>query len=176
MSLTALGRYAAVPDDVDHVGGVAGRSPEELKEDANKKIDEVRRDIVGSLTPWIPGDFVLVYGTLLTAWATVRESFPWLLIISAASAFTFVVLGAFSDTGFRTKAQRSGAVIRRLTARVIAGFFVSVIAAVTIPRSGWYDFGWFARNEQSWILTFSILVLAIVLVLKGLQKRNVLPV
>jgi hypothetical protein len=176
MALMSLGRYTAIAEEADHVGEVGGRDAEDVRKDANKKIDDVRKDILGSLTPWIPGDFVVVYGTLLTAWSNIRESFFWLLIISAVAAFTFVILGAFSETGFRTKRQRSKAVKQRLAARVTAGFLVSVFAAVTIPRSGWYDFDWFADNEQSCVLTAGIAVVAVVFVLKGLQKRRVLPI
>jgi hypothetical protein len=67
-----------------------------------KKVASAKSDVEKSLTPWIPGDFIVVYGTLLTAWpATIPSSFRWLLVIASASAVVFVLGGAFS-TGLKS--------------------------------------------------------------------------
>lgn len=171
MALVSLGRNVAVSERVRPVGSVGVKTAEEVREEANEKIDDARKGLLDTLAPWIPGDFVVTYGALLTAWSALRANFPWLLIISAASAFTYVVLGAFAETGFKNAADRSSKVKRKLLYRTIAGFGVSVCAAVAIPTSGWYDFGWFVRNELACIVTAGFLVVAVVFVLKGVQER-----
>lgn len=174
MSLTTLGRNAVLDEKLKTIAAapLSGSASAEAKAEAKQKIDEARKSIIDTLTPWIPGDFIVTYGIFLTAWESLRGSFVWLLIVATGAALTYVVLGAFSATGFKQPANSQlGTPWNRLAGRTIAGFVVSVYAAVAIPNSGWYDFKWFRDNELAWVLTASVLVIVPVYVLKGLQKR-----
>lgn len=172
VALSSLGRNTVIADRVQLVNLASLQGDEAAKKEAQDRIDNARKDILGALTPWIPGDFVVTYGILLTAWPDLRNSFTWLLIISALSAMVFVILGAFAESGFKPKLSRHAKL--RLLWRTVAGFAVSVYAAAAIPRSGWYDFEWFSKNEQACVLTAGVLTVAIVFILKGLQKRDVI--
>jgi len=167
MSLSSLGRNAVIAQSLGPVEG--GSDAAAVKAAANKKLAETRKSILDALTPWIPGDFVVTYGVLLTAWSEVRYSFEWMLLIAGVLALSFVVLGAFAESGFKavTKATR-----RKLYSRTIVGFFVSVIASIAIPKSGWYDFKHFTDNELSWLVTAGIGVGAVVMLLRGIQIRT----
>jgi hypothetical protein len=157
-----LGRTAMAADAFDEATGP-------VTEPADKeKVEAARKSLLDSLTPWIPGDFVISYGALLTAWARLRGSFPGLIIIAAASSGVFVYGAAFAETGFTTRKSRQW---KRLSIRTAVGAVVSVLAAVAIPNSGWYDFKAFVDNELSWIVTAGIIVTAVIFVLKGAQKR-----
>lgn len=170
MSLASIGRNAVLAERMTDMGEVGALTGDEVRERANKKLEAARTDILSRLTPWIPGDFVVAYGVLLTAWQGLQASFSWLLIVAALSAITFVLLGAFAETGFARPRDRSWKIVRQLALRTVIGFLVAVYASVAIPRSGWYDFAWFAQNEQSVILTASIAVVVVVFLLKGFQK------
>jgi hypothetical protein len=174
MSLASVGRNAVLADRVALVDDVGAKTAKEVKGEANDKLSDARKGLLNSLTPWIPGDFVVAYGTLLTAWEGLRASFVWLLIISAASAITFIVLGAFAATGFKGPKSATRKINRRLAVRTVIGFFVSIYAAFAIPRSGWYDFDWFSKNESAVVITAGVAVIIVVSVLKGLQKRGVI--
>jgi hypothetical protein len=137
--------------------------------EADEKIANARKDILAALTPWIPGDFVVTYGLLLTAWTSLRASFEWMLGIAAVLALVYVVLGAFAETGFKGIDNPTR---RKLFWRTVIGFLVSVLASIAIPSSGWYDIKHFADHELSWLLTATILVAAVVMLLKGVQKRT----
>ncbi|HYO60287.1 MAG TPA: hypothetical protein VEU29_00130, partial [Actinomycetota bacterium] len=144
----------------------------EAQAETEKKIEELRKSIIQTLTPWIPGDFVVTYGILITAWTSIESSFMWLLIIAAASALTYVVLGAFSVTGFKESDPAQARTLKnRLMMRTVAGFVVSVYAAVAIPGSGWHQFAVFRDNELAWLTTATVVVVVPVMLLKGLQKR-----
>lgn len=164
MSLMTVGRNTMIANRLQ-------MDETRLSAEEKAKIDETRQSLLKSLTPWIPGDFVVAYGALLTAWSALRGSFPWLVIVSIVSAVVFVFGAGFAETGFRKKSDRPWA---RLGIRTAAGAIVSIYAAVAIPNSGWYDFRWFVDNELSWVVTASIVVTAVVFVLKGLQKRGTL--
>jgi hypothetical protein len=171
MALISLGRNAMVAERADELPPVGGKTVNEVHNEANKKLEDARRGILDALTPWIPGDFVVTYGLLLTAWTEMRASFPWMLLVASLSAILFIVGGAFAETGFRRASDKSKKVRNRLLARTLLGFVVSVYASVAIPTSGWYDFKGFADNELAWVVTASVLVSFLVLLLKGFQKR-----
>ena len=141
---------------------------EEKDVERKKQLEEARKSLLEQLTPWIPGDFVITYGILLTAWTKVRNDFESLLLCSVGLAFGFVFLSAFAATGFTTARSRQW---RKLTARSVVGAVVSLIAAIAIPNSGWYDFKAFSENELAWVVTASALVVFVIFFLKGLQKR-----
>ena len=167
MSLVSIGRNAAIADQLrdihNDVRGVAS-------DDTRSKLDDARKNLLDSLTPWIPGDFVVTYGVLLTAWKGMRSSFAWLLIVAAVAAISYIVLGAFSVSGFRGPSG-SRAAMKGLAVRTVVGFGVSIYAAAAIPASGWYDFRWFSDNELACVVTASAGVAVVVSLLKGLQKR-----
>lgn len=167
MSLLSIGRNAAIADmlhDVhSDVHGVASTP-------TTDKLQDARKSLLQDLTPWIPGDFVVTYGVLLTAWSGMRASFGWLLVVAAAAAVTYVTLGAFAVTGF-TGSAGSPTAMRRLTVRTVVGFGVSVYTAVAIPNSGWYDFKWFADHELPCVVTAAAATIVVVSLLRGFQKR-----
>ncbi len=170
MALLSLGRNVAIA--AEHTSPViAGDNVDEVRDNAQKKIEDARKGLLATLTPWIPGDFVVTYGLLLSAWKGMQGSFLWLLIVSFASAFAFVVVGAFSITGFKCKADRSAKVVKQLAIRTLAGAGVSLYAAAAIPNSGWYYFGWFRDNELAWVVTAGIIVVPVTLILQGTQKK-----
>jgi hypothetical protein len=171
MALISLGRNVAVAARADEVPTATNASADSVREEANKKLEEARKSILDALTPWIPGDFIVAYGILLTAWTQLRASFLWMLVIAAACAVGFVIGGAFAETGFARPANKSGKVASRLMARTLIGFLVAVYASVAIPTSGWYDFQWFVDNELASVVTASVLVTVAVLFLKGIQRR-----
>jgi hypothetical protein len=171
VALLSLGRNVVVAERVKPVGPAGSQSADDVRDEANRKLEDARKSLLDTLTPWIPGDFIVTYGVLLTAWSRMRANFGWLLIIASVSAITYVVLGAFAETGFRRADDRSTKVKQRLIGRTIAGFVVSLYAATAIPTSGWYDFKWFSDNELSWVVTGGVLVVIVVFILKGLQKR-----
>lgn len=162
MSLLSVGRNAEATSQL--VEATRDLTPEQ-----KKKFEDARKGLLDTLTPWIPGDFVVSYGILLTSWAGMRRSFGWLLLVAGISAVAFVFLGAFAATGFKTKRSRRW---NGLAVRAIVGALVSVYAAVAIPNSGWYDFKWFTDNELSVVVTAGIVVVFLVLALKGIQKRT----
>lgn len=175
MALLSLGRNVVMAEKVEGVASAGVKDANAVREEANKRLDEARRGILDALTPWIPGDFLVIYGILLTAWPGMRASFRWMIVIAGFSALSFVVLGAFAETGFKKRSDRSRRARMRLTTRTIAGFFVSLYASVAIPMSEWYDFDAFADNELPWVVTASALVAIVVLALKGVQKRYDIP-
>ncbi|MFC5175355.1 hypothetical protein [Nocardioides taihuensis] len=175
MALVSLGKNAALlastapPADL-----AAGAQPEAVRaaqEDASSKLKKTRGDIQKSLTPWIPGDFLVSYGALLTAWTGLQSNFWGMVIVTAATVIVFVWAGAFSlDEGTNWSKKLAG----RLAGRSLIGFVVALVAAATIPKSGWYEFSWFSNNEQSVLTTLGILTGALVLVLTGLKMRGVI--
>lgn len=170
MALLSLGRNVAIAEGLAPVDpGVT--DPNVVRTETNKKLEDAQKSLLEALTPWIPGDFVVTYGVLLTAWTGVRASFVWMLIIAAISAITFVVLGAFAETGFKAKADWSDKAKKRLLVRTLAGFLVSVYACVAIPNSGWYELDWFSDNELSVVVTAGVISAILILALKGFQKR-----
>jgi len=170
MSLASVGRNTILAERITDIGEVGALTKDQVRERANKRLEDARTDILSRLTPWIPGDFVVAYGVLLTAWTGMQASFTWLLIVAAASSVTFIVLGAFAETGFAKARDRSGKLLRQLAVRTVIGFLVALYAAVAIPRSGWYEFGWFAQNETSVTVTAGIVVVIVVFLLRGFQK------
>jgi len=167
MSLLSVGRSAAVAAQLREVHSeISADAPDDTK----KKLEDARKSLLDSLTPWIPGDFVVTYGTLLTTWTGMRASFAWLLILAAACAVTYIILGAFTLTGF-VGPSGSASTMKSLAARTVVGFVVSVYAAVAIPNSGWYDFKWFSDHELQCVVTAAIAVVVVVSLLKGFQKR-----
>lgn len=167
MALMSVGRNAVVAENLGSIDVSSGNMTPEDKQ----KLEDARKSILEAVASWIPGDFVVSYGILLTAWTTLRASFFWMLIIAAISSIAFVVLGAFGETGFKKATDRTVAVRDRLVARTVVGFLVSVFASVAIPNSGWYDFKWFSDNELPVVVTAGVLVGLVVLALKGFQKR-----
>ena len=167
MSLSSLGRNAVVAQRLSMVGPTGSRSAQEIKEEADTKLANARKGILESLAPWIPGDFVVTYGVLLTAWHDVRSSFLWMLVIAALLTLMYVVLGAFAESGFKNLTSKTK---RRLVWRSIVGFLVSVFASIAIPNSGWYDIKRFSDNELPWLVTAGIAAGALAMLLKGVQK------
>lgn len=174
MALVSLGKNAALlaftapkPSPPDGASDDVVRA---VEQDAARKLGKARGDIQKSLTPWIPGDFLVTYGALLTAWTAIQGDFVWMLIVTGASVVVFVWAGAFSLDGGK---NWTGDLIKRLVGRSVVGFVVSLVAAATIPRSGWYEFAWFADHEQSVLTTLGIATGALVLVLTGLKVRGV---
>jgi hypothetical protein len=143
-----------------------------LSDADKKKLDDTRKSLLDTLAPWIPGDFVVSYGALLTAWTAIRRSFGWLLIVAIASAIVFVFGAAFAATGFKTPSDRP---FLRLSVRALVGGAVAVAAATAIPNSGWYDFKWFVDNELACVVTAGIGAGILVLILKGFTKLGWLP-
>ena len=170
MALMSLGRNVALAEEIEPIDPT-GKSGDQVAAESKKKLEEAQKKLLDTLTPWIPGDFVVTYGILLTAWTRLRNSFLWLILVAALSAITYVVIAAFAETGFRGRAARSDKFKKRLFVRTVSGFLVSVLAAVAIPLSGWYDFKWFTDNELPWILTAGVIAGVAVLLLKGFQKR-----
>jgi L-lactate permease len=169
MSLSSLGRNAVIANALVPVTADDTRSAAEIKLEADAKLASARKSILEALTPWIPGDFVVTYGVLLTAWTSVRASFEWMLVIAAALTVTYVLLGAFAESGFKNVDADTR---KKLISRTIVGFFVSVVASIAIPESGWYDIKSFADNELSWLVTAGIGVGAVAMFLRGVQKRT----
>lgn len=168
----AEGRIDRSGDDAAKLAAAKEELKKAKDELAKVKADvaNARSNLLTSLTPWIPGDFVVSYGVLLTAWSSVQSSFPWLLVSAGGAALIFVLLGNFAETGFRGVTRRQWG---SLMLRTVVGFGVALLAAAAIPRSGWYDFGWFARNETGVVLTATGVVLVpVVLILKGLSKAT----
>lgn len=170
MALLSLGRNVAIAENLQPVGPSV-TDPTDVRSQTNKKLEDAQKTLLEALTPWIPGDFVVTYGILLTAWTGIRASFPWMLIVAAISAVSFVVLGAFAETGFKTKKDWSDKVRKRLAIRTIVGFLVAVYACVAIPNSGWYQLNWFKDNELSVVVTAGVISAILILALKGFQKR-----
>lgn len=170
MALMSLGRNVVLAEKAKELVVTKGMTAEAIAE-LEKNIEDYRKGLLETLTPWIPGDFVVSYGVLLTAWSALRGSFGWLLVVAGASALAYVVLGAFAETGFRKASDPSNGVKKGLVIRTIAGFLVSVYAAIAIPSSGWYQFKWFVDNELAVVVTAGVLVIILVLLLKGFQKR-----
>lgn len=148
----------AAGDDLDELAGRLA--------DAEGRLEVARQDVLDRLTPWIPGDFLLVYGGLLTAWETMRGDFAWLLALAFGLAFAFVFGAAFASTGLKHPQDRP---LLQLTVRAAVGGVVSLVAAAAIPNSGWYDFKGFRDNELPWVFTLSLLLGLFVFVLLGLQ-------
>jgi hypothetical protein len=162
MALLTVGRRVS-QGDVMKVAVAAEQDPAR-----RKALEDARKSLLEQLTPWIPGDFVVTYGTLLTLWGTFRASFAWLVVWALALSFSFVFIGAFAATGFTTRASRRWSA---LIARTIIGGVVSLVAAIAIPSSGWYDFADFVENEARWVASAALLIGVFIGVLKGLQKR-----
>jgi hypothetical protein len=59
--------------------------------EAEKELEKARHNLLTSLAPWIPGDYLIVYGILLTAWSRLRGNFPALLLVAVASSIVFGV-------------------------------------------------------------------------------------
>jgi hypothetical protein len=168
MSLMTVGRNAVVASQLaPPPQPPPGETAEEKAARLEQQLAEARKSLLDTLTPWIPGDFIVAYSTLLTAVTALQSNFAWMMLLSAILSIVFVWGTAFSATGFKTPADRP---FKRLTARTIMGFGVAVLAAVAIPSSGWYDFRWFADNQSSAVLTAGIVASALVLLLKGFQK------
>lgn len=142
-----------------------------VQQAANDSIKKTRGDIQKSLTPWIPGDFLVTYGTLLAAWDALRNDFLWMVILSIIIGVVFVWGGAFSMDGFR---QFSRKLAGKLTGRTLVGIVVSLIAAATVPTSGWYQLKLFQDHETSVLTTLGVLVGVLVLVLTGLKMRGII--
>jgi hypothetical protein len=188
MALLTLGRQAVrteaiarknpPPPDPTQIAAArteAGDNPETLATELAKtqnRLDVAQQQILDRLTPWIPGDFLVVYGGLLTAWTTLRKDFPWLVGLAFGLAFAFVFGAAFATTGFRKNVPtvQLDVPIVQLLVRSVVGGAVSLAAATAIPNSGWYDFKGFVDNELSWVFTVSLLLGLFVLILLGLQK------
>jgi hypothetical protein len=172
VSLLSVGRRLSAAQSLTPVTPGEEQTIEQVADEANTKIEDARKGLLDTLTPWIPGDFVVTYGLLLTAWDTMQESFEWLLAVALLCALTYVVLGAFAQSGFRATPGVTLPSFRGLIYRSIAGALVSVLAAIAIPTSGWYDFEWFRDNELSTVVTATLVAAALVLLLKGLQRRT----
>ena len=170
----AEGRIDAACIRMLNDGDVGGASElETVKADlekAKQELEDARKNLLASLAPWIPGDYIVAYGVLLTAWTSLRNDFPALLLITAAAAVVLVVGSAFAETGFKGTTKKQA---RELTVRTVIGFAVSIFASVAIPTSGWYDFAFFRDNEASIILTASaVAIIPVLLILKGLNKAT----
>ena len=176
MSLAGLGRQAVASDPVVEPITKAVINDDDERRMANAevktKVEKAQQDIIGGLTPWIPGDFVVTYGALLTAWAGMHGSFEWMLLVSGLAALVYVPLGAFAATGFKKLTSQQAKVLLRRTG---VGFLVSVYAGVAIPNSGWRDFKWFTDHELEVTITAGILVVVPIMFLTGLEKRGTLP-
>ena len=146
---------------------LARNTGESTADAANKKLGDARKGLADSLTPWIPGDFLVTYGTLLTAWDSLRGAFWMMVGLSVASAFAFVFLGAIAEAGWGTLAASSYA---KLFWRALIGAAISVYASFALPNSGWYGFAWMRDNESSVVLTAGLGVALIVLFLKTLPR------
>lgn len=136
---------------------------------AESELATARADLLEQLAPWIPGDFVVVYGALLTAWAAIRNDFLWLIVVAVASAIVFVIGSAFADQGLKgVKEKRSP-----LLMRTLVGIPICVLAALAIPNSGWSQFEWFVNNEASVVLTASVVgIVPIAYLLRGISKST----
>lgn len=182
MALLTLGRQAVRTEaiardhppveqaEIDAARDAAGGNADQLATSlaqAERRLDVARQDVLDRLTPWIPGDFLVIYGGLLTAWETIRANFVWLLSLAFALAFAFVFGAAFASTGLKRPQDRP---ILQLTVRSVVGGVVSLAAAVAIPNSGWYDFKGFRDNELAWVFTVSLVLGLFVFVLLGVQK------
>jgi hypothetical protein len=159
------------------VGAAADRASEKVVEvtdstvtstvnDANKKLADARQGIATTLAPWIPGDFLVIYGTLLTAWTGLRADFYWMIALSVLSAFLFVFLGAIAESGF----VKDQGFYWGLLLRAVIGAGACIYACFAVPNSGWYDFGWMRDNETPVVLTAGTCLSAVVLILKTVQK------
>jgi len=102
-----------------------------------RELNEIKKDNQTALTPWIPGDFIVAYGTLIAAWSSLSRSFFALAAIALISSVAFVWLGAFATTGLKNPTRT---VRRRLFAPTAVGGPLSIFVALTIPASGLNDF------------------------------------
>ena len=173
MALLSLGRNVVIDERLRRPD-LEGDTADDVRKKVEDQLEDARKGLLHTLNPWIPGDFVITYGLLLSAWPLLRDSFIWLLVVAGGSAFTFVILGAFAATGFARRRDRSKKVWRRLLIRTGVGFTVSVYASVAIPMSGWREFSWFTENELAWLVTATALAAVIVMIMKGLQKLGIL--
>ena len=174
MALISLGKNAAMLERLSPPLSIPDGASAELlavREDANDKIKKTKGDIQKSLTPWIPGDFLVTYGTLLAVWTVMQNNFRWLLVIAIGSAIAYVWLGAFSVTGFK---DFSGPLVKKLVVRSIVGAILSILVAATVPLSGWYQLAWFKNNESAVIATLGIVTGLVVLLLTGLKMRGLI--
>lgn len=165
MSLLTLGRTATTRD---MAGDSSALTPEQQAE-VKRQVEAARKSLIGSMAPWIPGDFLVTYGALLTAWTSLRASFPWMVLLAVGLAFALVFGAAFSETGFKDPKDR---VYKRLIIRSLVGAFAAVYACFAVPNSGWYDFAWFVDNELAVITTAGIGATLIVLLLKGIERSS----
>ena len=190
MALMTVGRIPittnsleAPRDLLDGVGGrmdtIAAADPSAVEpeltdakaelEAAKAELENARQNLLASLAPWIPGDYLVVYGILLTAWPRFRGNFPGLLIVAVTSSIVFKIGVDFADGRAPGVKQH----LRSIAFRTLIGIFVCVYAAVAVPNSGWYDFKWFVDNEAEVVMTAAgVVIIPVVFVLKGLQKTT----
>jgi hypothetical protein len=146
---------------------VATRVVDDTVSEANDNIDKARKGISDALAQWIPGDLLVVYGTLLTAWTQLRGNFGWMIGISIVLGAALVFVGAAAQGGWGAVKQSTG----DLSWRAIIGVGVSLVACSAVPNSGWYQFPWMRENEAAVVLTAGAMVGILVLLLKSLPAR-----